>query len=340
MSTTELSDLPDELFDAILGFLFSGASARALQDMPCYVHSQKLWRQRRRLLAAARSAVHLGCVCQRFCRMQHERRDQWKGSARALWIVKTFAVLRQVGDKALWSELMNCAPDEDFEWERGSWRHKFALHPSASKLAVVQEHGHFGSSVRDVWQRAEADLRALATRGRAIESMGELLQVVDRATQRLRTTLKDMVLLWRLAAFPSGTPMGIWHEVQICAALWLTTLLCVRDVVREARLGLDSHTETEPLGHNEFNIATALDLPDADWYHVQPGPVIRALWDHVHNGVTTDYYWSTMRPSNMARRIDYQRFVRIWRRAQQHAQCHKSLLLLKGCMITLRRVDV
>ena len=123
---------------------------------------------------------------------------------------------------------------------------------------------------------------ALAVRGRASESMGELLQMEERASQRLRTTLKDMLLLWRLAAFPSGTPPGVWDEVQICVGLWLTTLVGVRDMVREAS------------GHSEVESAVGLDSFDTDWYHVQPRPAIRALWDHVHNGVTTDYYWSTM----------------------------------------------
>ena len=109
-------------------------------------------------------------------------------------------------------------------------------------------------------------------------------------------------------AVPTMLP-GLWEEVQVVAAIWLTAAASV-------------HRYTVP--HRQTDVA----IPEGD--HTVIRRAIYEQWDHVHNGVIGEYYWRTMRKS-FARHTqpdgqmvdnewessaeDYATFVRIWSRA-------------------------
>ena len=288
-----LADIPDELLRLILSTIYKSAALDA-STLPCAVDSGQSLRQLRRARHVTRGVVLLGGVCRRLRALHLESgaREVWVGCARAVWIERTFGLLTEVGDRSLWFDAEAVAQDEDFEWtEGGAWRH------FSERSSATDGSPDLIDSARTLLLEQEALMRSAAVSGRQSARFGNIAGQEPAAAlvqMRVRQTLRGMLEL----SLPRTHP-ALWVEVQLWAALWLSVVLCVRELLEAVRSdsALREMRTSEPIGQ------------------------LHAFWEEVHNGVTGPWYWKRTRaPTAEVLHVhDCVRVKRIWRRAEQHA---------------------
>lgn len=308
-----LVTLPDDMLSCILNHLYSTSSEAALTETPCFVDSAEALFRRRKVKRAAEGAVTLGRTCRRFLEIHVENRHRWKECVQALWVSHTFDLIKSVGRQELWPELLRGIPAQDFVWVRGCWRHRswqreleeraldnLAAQRPSTDFAPLRQAGEPSLRLLTQWAvdtvtRVERALRTLAAQARSATRA----RAQEFAVVQVGTLVMDMLARLVNRAVPTMLP-GLWEEVQVVAALWLTAV----DSVRRSLAKWDVEGPAE--GANA-------EVERAVFEH----------WDHVHNGTCTAYYWQTMRPRQMRCADDYAAFMRIWSRAA--AIVHKRL---------------
>ena len=275
-------------------------------------------------MRAVQNAVRLGEVSRQYRSVHHKQAAAWAGCSRALWTLQVFgrhpssprSSLRQPSvllaldedDAHLWLSVASTVRDEDFAWGRPVApttptpevlaRHRFDPEPDCFEADAA---GHIAPTTQVAVQNVcalEARLCDDAVRCRAAAWSSDLLPHLEHAnagTREVRALLRGMLE----ASLHEATP-GLWAEVQVFAAIWLSAFQCIRELIYALR-----DSETEASKENVFQ-------------------QLSAHWDHVHNGVCGGWYWSACRPrpgDYMQRELPrhYARFARIWNIAEQMA---------------------